>query len=241
MPERRNIKRANQSDRRDIPRPPLWLNLLLLIVAVAALFFAGNQRRKIDVDFTRVFDKASAGPSELNLVKAELAGMNLTRDTLETELDSRLAYIESLKSRDFHLSIDTARKKLYLNFGKDTVRDANVQIGAPVTVTGPNGKTWTFVALKGAFNVAGKEVRLPWRIPPWVYSMNKQPVPGDPPAIENGLGKYVVFLPNDYIIHSPPAAGSPLKGPKPGSFMVPEADLQAVWDRITPETRVYIF
>lgn len=241
MPERRKDKRANSSDRRDLPRPPLWLNLLLLVIAIATSLFARHQRRELDADFARVFNRTSAGPSELNQLKAELTEMDLTKEALDKELDSRLAYIESLKSRDFYLSIDTARKKLYLNFGNDTVRDADVQIGDPATVEGPNGKTWTFVPVKGAFTVAGKEVGLPWRIPPWVYSMNKQPVPGERPTIENGLGKYVVLLPNDYVIHSPPAAESPWKGPKPGSFMVPEADLQAIWDRITPETRVYIF
>ena len=49
----------------------------------------------------------------------------------------------------------------------------------------------------------------------------------------NGLGRYVIFLPNSYVIHSPPPPDSPLQGPKPGSFMVPEADLAAIWPRIT--------
>lgn len=241
MPERRKEKRANAGDRRDLPRPPLWLNLLLLIIALATSLYARHQRRQLDADFSSVFNRTSTGPSELNQLKAELAEMDLTKEALDKELDSRLAYIESLKSRDFYLSIDTARKKLYLNFGNDTVRDADVQIGAPVTVGGPSGKSWTFVPVKGAFTVVGKEVELPWRIPPWVYAMNKQPLPADRPTIPDGLGKYVIFLPNDYVIHSPPASDSPLKGPKPGSFMVPEADLQAIWDRITTETRVYIF
>lgn len=241
MPERRKEKRADSEDRRDIPRPPLWLNLLLLIIALATSLFARHQRRELDADFARVFNKASSGPSELNQLKAELAEMDLTKEALEKELNSRLAYIESLKSRDFYLSIDTSQKRLYLNFGNDTVRDAAVQIGDPATVEGSNGKTWTFVPVKGAFNVIGKEVGLPWRVPAWVYLMNQQPVPADLPTVENGLGKYVIFLPNDYVIHSPPAADSPLKGPKPGSFMVPEADLQAIWERITTETRVYIF
>jgi len=241
MPERRKETRADSSDRRDLPRPPLWLNLLLLSIAIATSLFARYQRRELDADFARVFNKTSAGPSELNQLKAELAEMDLTREGLEKELDSRLAYIESLKSRDFYLSLDTASKKLYLNFGNDTVRDAEVQIGEPATVEAPNGKSWTFVPVKGAFNVVSKEVDLPWRVPSWVYVMKKQPVPADPPTIENGLGKYVIILPNDYIIHSPPSPDSPLQGPKPGSFMVPEADLQAIWDRITPETRVYIF
>ena len=48
-------------------------------------------------------------------------------------------------------------------------------------------------------------------------------------------------LPDNYVIHSPPPAKSPLHGPKPGSFMVPEADMAAIWPRISTATRVYIF
>lgn len=238
---RRKDNRGDRPDRRDILRPSLRLNLALLVLAAAASVFAARQRRDIDADYARVFNKASSGPPELGQVKAELAEMDLTEAALEKELESRLSYLHSVKSRDFYLSIDTARKKLALNFGNDVVREADVQIGAPATVAGPDGKTWTFVPLKGAFSVTGKEAGLPWRVPPWVYALNKLPAPGVPPAVADGLGKYVVLLPNDYVIHSPPSADSPLKGPKPGSFMVPEADLKAIWDRITPETRVYIF
>ena len=219
----------------------MWLNFALLIAAVAACRLAVLQRRAIDAEYARVFGAASAGAAELSQVKAELAEMDLTEETLNKELESRLSYLQSLKSRDFYLSIDTARKKLTLNYGNDAVREADLQIGDPVTVAGPNGQAWTFVPLKGAFNVAGKEAGLSWRVPPWVYSLNKQPVPGVTQSVADGLGKYVVLLPNDYVIHSPPSKGSPLKGAKPGSFMVPEADLKAIWDRITPETRVYIF
>jgi hypothetical protein len=238
---RRKRERGESSDRRGFPRPPLGFNLALLALAVAGSIFAARQRRAIDAVEGRIFDKASAGPSEVNQVKAELAEMELTDENLQKELDGRRAYLVSLDSRNFYLSIDTERKKLSLNFGNDVVREADVRIGRPLTVAGPGGKEWTFVPLKGAFTVAGKEAGLPWSVPLWVYSMNKEPAPRDPRVVENGLGKYVVRLPNDYVIHSPPSASSPLKGPKPGSFMVPEADLKAIWDRITPETRVYIF
>ncbi|MEK7269354.1 MAG: hypothetical protein AAB215_00265 [Planctomycetota bacterium] len=214
MSERRTEKRANSSDRRDIRRPPLWFNFLLLFIAITASFFVRQQRQRIDADFTRVFNKSSAGPSELNQITAELAEMDLAKGALEKELESRLAYIGSLKALDFYLSIDTAKKTLTLKSGNEIVRVANVQIGAPVAVKGLN-------ALKGAFAVAGKTF--------------------SPPAIKNGSGKYVIFLPNDRVIYSSPSHDGPSKDPKPGSFMVSGADLQAIWDQITPETRVYVF
>lgn len=240
MTDRRNEERKKATDRRGFPRPSLRLNLLLAVLAVAALSFAMRQRREIDAGYARLF-QSPAGPSDLNQIRAELAEMDATQEDLKKELGSRLAYLDGLKSRDFYLSIDTGKKKLSLNYGNAAVRDADVQIGEPATIEEPNGKTWTFAPLKGDFNVVGKEDGLPWLVPSWVYAMNHRPVPSERPTIGDGLGKYVVLLPNGYVIHSPPAAASPLKGPKPGSFMVPEADLQAIWDRITPETRVYIF
>ncbi len=207
MPERRTEVRPEASDRRDIRRPPLRLNLLLLCIAVVTLFFARYHRQRIDVDFTRVLNKSSSGPSELNQITAELAELDLNDETLAKELESRLAYIESLKSQEFYLSIDTAKKILSPKSGNETVHEATVRIGAPV-------------ALKGAVTVAGKTFMLR-------------------PAIKNGPGKYVIRLPSDHAIESFPAGL--MKGPKPGSFMVSESDLQAIWDRITPKTRVYIF
>lgn len=212
------MERGGSADRRDVPRPSLRLNLLLLAGAVVALFFAARERHEIDAGYVRVFSKTSSGSAELNQVKAELAEMSLTKEALDIEFDSRLAFLENKKSRYFFLSIDTEKKRIFMNFGNDTVRDADLQVGAPVEVAGPDGRTLTLPALKGAFSVVGKET-----------------------DVENGLGKFVVLLPNDYVIHSPPAPGSARKGPKPGSFMVPETYLKAIWDRITPETRVYIF
>ena len=212
---RRGKERGGPADRRDLPRPSLGLNLLLLAAAVSALIFAARERLDIDADYSRLFNKTSAGSPELNQVKAELVEMDLTKDSLNAELDSRMAYLENRKSRDFFLSIDTAKNKMSLNFGNDTVRDADIRIGAPIAIEGPNGKTLA-LSLKGAFSVTGKQE-----------------------GTDNKLGKYVIFLPNDCVIHSPQPLGR--KGPKPGSFMVSEADLAVIWDRITPETRVYIF
>jgi hypothetical protein len=66
-------------------------------------------------------------------------------------------------------------------------------------------------------------------------------IPRRPPAIPDGLGRYVLVVTGDSVIHSPPARESPLRGAKPGSFMVPEEELAAIWKRVEKGTRVYIF
>lgn len=227
-------------DRRSGPRPPLWLNLLLLALALATFAFATVQRKSIRHKTSLLFHQGAASPDDLNRMRDDLAQMDLTKQQLAKELDGRLEYLQMLQSEQFYISIDTARKKFQLRLGKEVVREADVQIGDPKTLTA-NGKTWMFYPLKGAFSVTGKDDDFSSPVAEWVYPLNGQPVPATRPTVRNWLGRHVIFLPNGYVIQSPPAESSPLKGPKPGSFMVPDADLAAIWPRITTDTRVYIF
>ena len=240
MADRRRTSRPDGPDRRTFPRPPLWLNLTLLVIAIATFAYAKHHRDVIRRQMAVLFRPSPTNPAELNRIREELSGVDLTRGQLQKELDGHLQYLQSLQGQDFYISIDTKRQKMQFRLGKDVVRECDVQIGDRKTITW-KGKTWTFVPLKGGFTVTGKEEGAAWEVPTWVYVMNGQTPPETRPTIPNGLGKYVVFLPDDYVIHSPPSPDSPLKGPKPGSYMVPEEDLAAIWARITKDTRVYIF
>lgn len=231
---------APRRERRSVPRPPLWLNLLLLIIALATFAYAKHQRSVILEKTSALFTNKNS-PAELNRIRDELAQMDLTRDQLAKELDGRMQYLQSLQGQDFYISIDSEKKKMQFRIGKSIVREADVQIGEAKTVTSSSGKKWTFYPLKGGFNVVDKDNSYQSPIPEWVYALRNEAVPANRPIVHNWLGNYVIFLPNNYVIHSAPPAGSPLQGPKPGSFMVPESDLTAIWPRITKDTRVYIF
>lgn len=235
-----NGRGPNRVERRSFPRPPLWLNLLLLVIAAATFAYAKHHRDEIRKQTSVLFQPTPANPAELNQLRDELSDMDLSREQLSKELDSRMKFLQSLQGEDFYIAIDTKSHKMEFRLGKSVVRESNVQIGEPKTING-KGKTWTLVPVKGAFTVVGKATDYAWQIPEWLYAMNGQDPPATRPTVEDGLGKYVVFLPDNYVIHSSPSANSPLKGPKPGSFMVPEADLAAIWPRITKNTRVYIF
>jgi hypothetical protein len=228
-------------ERRSFPRPPLWLNLLLLVIAAATFVYARHQRDVIEEKSAILFKPSPNSPAELNRIRDELSQMDLTQSQLERQLDGRMQYVKLLQSEEFYISIDTQRKKMQFRLGRSVVREADVQIGEAKTIRSPNGKSWTFLPLKGGFSVTGKEDGYDWAVPEWVYAMHGQKAPEQHAVVPNGLGRYVIFLPNSYVIHSPPPPESPLQGPKPGSFMVPEADLAAIWPRITTQTRVYIF
>ena len=241
MPEQRDYGRPGAPERRSFPRPPLWLNLLLLLLGIAGVVFARYHRENVSSEFKAVINEQARTPADVKKIKEELVEMDLNREQLQRELDGRMQMVAGLKSEDFYLAIDTNKRKFRFYYGDTILREGDVTIGESRTVTA-NGRTWTFVPVKGAFTVEAKVVGYEWDVPVWVYAMSNLPAPKEPPAIPNGLGKYVLFLPNGYVIHSPPVEYSPLKGAKPGSFMVSEGDLAAIWSRIHKgKTHVYIY
>jgi hypothetical protein len=241
MPERRNTDRPESRERRTFPRPPLWLNLLLLLLGVAGVVFARYHRERVSTEYADVLTREQRTPADVTAVKKELAELDLTRDALQHELEGRMKFVDSLKSENFYLSIDTNARKLRFYYGDKLLREADVVVGESKEISA-NGKTWTFVPLKGAFHIESKLVDYAWRVPEWLYASNNQPFPANRPVIPGGLGKYVLFLPNSYAIHTQPSPESPLQGAKPGSFLVPEDFMRAVWPRINAgETQVYIF
>lgn len=241
MPERRHHSRPEASDRRSFPRPPLWLNLLLLILGIAGIVFARAHRERVSTEFADVITEQQRTPADVRKMKEELAEMDLARGQLQKELQGRMKFVSSLKSENFYLSIDTRARKLRFYYGDTILREADVTLGESKKLTA-GGRNWTFVPVKGAFTVEAKIVGHDWQIPEWVYPMNGQPVPPQRPTVDGGLGEYVLFLGNGYVIHTPPSAESPLKGAKPGSYMVSEDVMRAIWPRIHKgRTPVFIF
>lgn len=228
-------------ERRRFPRPPLWLNLLLLLAAGATFAYARHERQVIDEKLAFVFRPSPNSPEELTHIREQLAQTDLTRTQLSRELDARMKYLSIIDSEQFYMTIDTSKKRMQFRIGRNVARECPVTIGSTSTIVAPDGRKWTFLPLKGGFGVVGKETDYAWPVPDWFYAMRHEPTPVPRPAIANGLGKYVIVLQNNYVIHSPPPPDSPLQGAKPGSFMVPEEDLAAIWPRITKDMRVYIF
>src|ERR1051326_4073364 len=165
--------RPESKERRSFPRPPLWLNLTLLILAAATFAYAKHHRTTLDAKMAVLFRPApNASPAEMNRIRAELSDMDLTRTQLAHELDARMQYAQSLNSEQFYIAVDTAKKKFYLRLGNDIVREADVVVGEKKTIKSPDGKTWTFVPVKGAFTISDKDTDYQWRVPAWVYAMD---------------------------------------------------------------------
>ncbi|HVR39553.1 MAG TPA: L,D-transpeptidase [Thermoanaerobaculia bacterium] len=238
--DRRSEHRPQSPSRRSFRRPALWLNLLVLLLGLAALLGARQHRLRLDTKFERIVQTQVSSPFQIARIRNDVASMDLTRESLDRELRERLAMARSFEAAEFYLAIDTENRRMSLHFGPEIVREAGVVIGEPRVITA-QGKTWRFVPLKGALTVIGKLADQPWAVPAWVFAMRNAPIPQVTPNVPGGLGKYVILLPNGYVIHSPPARQSPLSGAKPGSFMIAEEEMRAIWPRISATTRVYIY
>src|SRR5438874_9796097 len=104
-------------ERRSFPRPPLWLNLLLLVIAAATFAYAKHHRDIIEDKTSILFRRNANSPAELNRMRDELSQMDLTQAQLNRELDGRMQYLQSLQSEEFYISIDTQRKKMLFRLG----------------------------------------------------------------------------------------------------------------------------
>jgi hypothetical protein len=235
------LPRMSRTPRRKLPRPPLLVSLVLLALAAVLASGAAVHRKALDERFRPFLSEPDAAPFEIRRIREDLADQQMDEKTLEAELRTRLDYARSQKAREFYVVIDTARKRFAFKFGDKVLRDAPVEVGAPRVVHGKGGKSWTFVPVTGGFSVQEKLEDAGWSIPGWVYAMNGKEPPKPLPEVPAGLGKYVLVFAGSYAIHSPPSPDSPLKTVKPASFMVPEADLAAIWRRVGPGTRVYVF
>jgi len=223
-----------RTERRSFPRPPLWLNLLILLLGIAGMLVARQHRARVAQRYANVIAEEQRVPHDVKRMKEELAEVDLNRDQLQRELDGRMKFLGGLKSEDFYLSVDTTRRKIRFYYGNAMLREEDVAIGGSKNIVA-NGKSWSFVPVKGAFPVQAKLVHVDWRVPEWLGSQSGEVIP-------NGLGAYVIEIGNGYVIHSPPSEQSPLHGPKPGSFMVSEDFLRAVWPRVERNTTtVYIY
>lgn len=240
--DRRSEPRPDSEDRRSFPRPPLWLNLALLALAAAVGLVAMTHRGSLEEKAEQVLLAEESTPVEVNEVKAELSRLDLTAEQLRKELEAREELIANLEEEQFYLAVDSDQKKLYFQYADKILRELDLQVGEELEIeSADGGQPWHFVPLKGAFEVEKKSYNANWEAQEWAYLMNGEEVPETLPSIEGGLGRYVIHLPHDYVIHTEPAEASPLKGAKPGSFLVSERDMRAIWPRITKGMKVYLY
>ena len=222
-------------------RPPIAASLGLLLAAVGLAAFATHQRKRLDARFDALVLRGQTAPFEIQRIRHDLAALDLDEKALSRELDARLAAAEEEEGSDFYLVLDTKAKQMSLRVGDRIVREAPLAVGPPRTLRTASGESVSEPPLSGAFTVRQKLERPSWKPPAAVWTAAGKRAPSPLPEIPGGLGRYVIVVAEDVVLHSPPPPESPLQGPRPGSYEVPEADLAAIWKRVGKDTRVYVF
>src|SRR5260370_14053109 len=103
-------------ERRSFPRPPLWLNLLLLVIAATTFAYAKHPRNVVLEKTTALFRNENS-PAELRRMRDELAQMDLSKEQLSKQLDGRMQCLQSMQGGDFYISINIARQTMHFRFG----------------------------------------------------------------------------------------------------------------------------
>ena len=221
-------------------RPPAAWILSLLGLAVFLGIGSAAHHRSVEARLGILMAEDAGAPFQIKRIREELAEQEMDKKTLSRELDARLAYARAQKAHEFYLVLDTTRRRFAFKYGDRVVRDGCFDIGAPQTIR-DGSAAWNFTPVTGAFSVQKKLEEPDWPAPVWVFAMNRETPPRPLPVVPGGLGRYVLVFSGTYVIHTPPPPESPLKTAKPGSFMISEDDLAAIWKRIGPGTRLYIF
>jgi hypothetical protein len=164
------------------------------------------------------------------------------RAELAVALLRREFQLKALHEKEIHLALDIDKGTISLRHGPATLREAPMQIGPDSLIRAPDGRTWRFVRPVGERHVQEKQVSPEYTIPEWVFISRGETVPEEEKRrLKGGLGKYVLRLDDGSEIYSEPETGPFAGQVKPASFVVPEKDLQAIFDAIGREAPVYIY
>ena len=152
--------------------------------------------------------------------------------------------ISSLSPKGIYIVIDTARNRLYLKKGEDTLREAVISSGSGNVLTEPSGKrTWVFDTPRGEHSVKSKVENPDWVKPDWAFVEEGEKIPsnyGD--RVESGmLGAYALAIGNGYLIHGTLYTRLLGRNVTHGCVRVGDGDLEYVFKNTPIGSKVIIF
>jgi lipoprotein-anchoring transpeptidase ErfK/SrfK len=152
--------------------------------------------------------------------------------------------ISSFSPKGIYVVIDTARNRLYLKKGENTLREAVISSGSGNVLTDPSGKrTWVFDTPRGEYSVKSKVENPDWVKPDWAFVEEGEKVPskyGD--RVESGmLGEYALAIGNGYLIHGTLYTRLLGRNVTHGCIRVGDEDLAYIFKNTPMGSKVIIF
>ncbi len=152
--------------------------------------------------------------------------------------------INSLSPQGIYIIIDTARNRLYVKKGENTLLESVISSGSGNVLTDPSGKkTWVFDTPRGEYSVKSKIVNPDWVKPDWAFVEEGESIPSDyRDRVESGmLGNYALAIGDGYLIHGTLYTRMLGRNVTHGCVRVGDKDLEFVYKNTPIGSKVIIF
>ncbi len=152
--------------------------------------------------------------------------------------------ISNLSPKGTYLVIDTAKNRLYVKKGEQTLKEVVVSTGSGSILNDPAGnRQWIFDTPRGELTVQSKTTNPVWTKPDWAFIEEGEEVPKSyKDRMEEGvLGDYALHLGDGYMIHGTLYTRLLGRNVTHGCVRVGDADLDELYKTVSIGTKVIIF
>ncbi|MBI5739824.1 MAG: L,D-transpeptidase [Nitrospirae bacterium] len=152
--------------------------------------------------------------------------------------------IASLSPKGTYLVIDTAKNRIYVKKGEQTLKEIVVSTGSGSVLKDPKGnREWVFDTPRGEHSIRLKKTNPVWTKPDWAFIEEGEDVPKSfKDRVEEGvLGDYAFELGDGYMIHGTLYTRLLGRNVTHGCVRVGDKDLKELYETIPVGTKVLIF
>ncbi len=152
--------------------------------------------------------------------------------------------ISNLSPKGNYIVIDTAKNRLYVRKGEQTLKEVVVSTGSGSVLYDPAGnRQWVFDTPRGELLVQSKITNPIWTKPDWAFIEEGEEIPKNfKDRMEEGvLGDYGLSLGNGYLIHGTLYTRLLGRNVTHGCVRVGDKDLKELYNSIPIGTKVIIF
>ena len=152
--------------------------------------------------------------------------------------------ISTLSPKGVYLVIDTAKNRIYVKKGEQTLKEVVVSTGSGSILKDPAGnRQWIFDTPRGERSIQSKTTNPVWTKPDWAFIEEGEEVPKSfKDRMEEGvLGEYAFHLGDGYMIHGTLYTRLLGRNVTHGCVRVGDNDLKELYNTIPIGTKVIIF
>jgi L,D-transpeptidase YbiS len=152
--------------------------------------------------------------------------------------------ISVLSPKGTYLVIDTAKNRLYVKKGEQTLKEVVVSTGSGSVLNDPTGnRQWIFDTPRGERSIQSRTTNPVWTKPDWAFIEEGEDVPKSfkDRMEKDVLGDYAFHLGDGYMIHGTLYTRLLGRNVTHGCVRVGDKDLKELYDTVPVGTKVIIF